>query len=290
MVAQADAGSLNDGGSRSWPKSSAILLCAASAVMVVVLFLVCWSAYRWSREAARLKMTRESFMVTGLAFESYDMLHHRLPFPVRHETIGTSTSPWMPDGTGKRLYSWRGETALLPDNWFLNGGGEWDPSAPWDSPANHQIADFPWRFCYDGLVTWDPLPTDYARETCQMAIIGPGTAFGGGLAPKRLREIDFDTILVVETRNSGVHWMQPGDFDIRTMPRTINAPDGRGISSRYSGGFHVLFADGEVWFISDRIPFQTLETFFTVKGAQENDREKSLAPFLLNRHLIPWRS
>lgn len=118
-------------------------------------------------------------------------------------------------------------------------------------------------------------------ETTIFAITGPGTAWGDGDSepPHHLVELPNDVILFVEVRNSGVHWMQPGDFDIRTMPRTLNADDGRGISSRFRGGFHVGFADGEVWFISNDVGFDRLSQFFTIEGARQHDREAELGPF-----------
>jgi hypothetical protein len=236
---------------------------------------------RHDHEARRLKATRDSFLLTAMSLDYYDECNNHLPFLVRRETVGKSTRTGMPNGTGKPLYSWRGEVVTYRDNWFFNMGGKWDSSAPWDSPANKQMADYPWQFCYDALVTWD-WPKGYSKETSMMAITGPGTAFGcDGDMPKSLTEIPGNTILVVETRNSGIHWMQPGDFDIRTMPKTINAPDGRGISSRYPGGFHVLFADEIVWFLSDKVPFEALEKFFTIEGARKNDRQKILGPYVL---------
>lgn len=78
--------------------------------------------------------------------------------------------------------------------------------------------------------------------------------------------------------------MQPGDFDIRDMPHTINATDGRGVSGRYPGGFQVLFSDGQVWFLSEKTPFATLAKFFTVGQANECKREELLAAFVV------WRS
>jgi hypothetical protein len=75
----------------------------------------------------------------------------------------------------------------------------------------------------------------------------------------------------------------PGDLDIRTMPRTINGADGHGISSRYAGGFHVLFADWRIWFVSQRVPFDELEKFFTVEGARKYDAEELLGPYVLVR-------
>ena len=113
------------------------------------------------------------------------------------------------------------------------------------------------------------------------AITGPGTAFGDGETelPHSLDDLDADTIVVVEVRDSAMHWMAPGDFDIRTMPRTINAPDGRGISSRFRAGFHVIFADGAVWRLSHDTPPAALEKFFTIEGARRFDRDELLGAY-----------
>lgn len=119
-----------------------------------------------------------------------------------------------------------------------------------------------------------------------MAITGPGTALGDGEfeSPRKLDDIDSsNTILAVESANSGFHWMEPGDFDIRTMPRTINDKSGRGISSRHRTGFHVLFADGAVWYLSNKTPFDELEKFFTVEGGKKHDREAVLGKYVLAR-------
>jgi hypothetical protein len=252
-----------------------LVLTGLALVLILIGVLSAWRiAYLAKQEYDRRMMTRYSFELSWAALRTYEWQNGRLPSPVHR---GSADRP---------LYSWRGTTALLTENWFPDTpSGSWDAEASWDSPANRQLADFPHRFSYDGLVYWGMVPEEYCRETCQMAITGSGTAFGDDREkPKSLRELDDDTILVVETRNSGIHWMEPGDFDIETMPRTVNAADGRGLSSRYVDGFHVLFADGEVWFVSYRVPFQTMEIFFTVGGANENDREKLLAPYLLYRH------
>ena len=98
-----------------------------------------------------------------------------------------------------------------------------------------------------------------------------------------LKDVPPDAILIVEVRASGIPWPAPNDFDIRTMPHAINAVDGKGISGRFAGGFHVGFADG-VWFLSDNVPFETLKKFFTVADAKQYDREKLLGPYVLERH------
>ena len=120
-----------------------------------------------------------------------------------------------------------------------------------------------------------------AKTTRIFAITGPGTAFGDNETelPRSIKDLDVDTILIVEVRNSGTHWMEPGDFDIRTMPQTINAADGKGISSIHRTGFHVGFADGEVWYLRNDCPFAELSKFFTIAGAKAHDRQTCLGPY-----------
>jgi len=181
-------------------------------------------------------------------------------------------------GTGQILYSWRVE--IVPD--LDCATARWDPTRTWDDPSNQELVRFSSVYAYD--ITGWKAATEPFRETNILAITGPGTAFGDGIEPpKALKSIAPQTILAVETKASGIPWPAPGDFDIRTMPRTINAPDGKGISSRYPGGFHVLFADERVWLLSDDVPFETLEKFFTVEEARKHDRDEVLGPYTLRR-------
>jgi len=85
------------------------------------------------------------------------------------------------------------------------------------------------------------------------------------------------------TPKFGIEWMQPGDLDIRTMPRSINHTSGKGIAGNYPNGFFVGFADGHVWFLRNDTPFHQLEKFFTIEGAKTYDRDELLRPFLLDK-------
>ncbi len=203
----------------------------------------------------------------------------RLPYAVvKAETPRRSTRARPTSRTSQVLYSWRAE--IVPD--LDSCGGAWDPSRAWDDPSNRELAKLSSVYAYDtsGLGRG---PASFS-ETDILAITGPGTAFGDGREPpKALKDIAPQTIIAVETRASGIPWPAPGDFDIRTMPQTINAPDGKGISSRYPSGFHVLFADSSVWLLSDRTPFETLKEFFTTADAEKHDREALLGPFALHR-------
>ncbi len=151
----------------------------------------------------------------------------------------------------------------------------------WDSPSNQAVVnEYGSFFCSGGKAT----PDEPIRDATVLAITGPGTAFGDGNdPPMRFNELPPGAILVVEVRASGIPWPAPGDFDIRTMPQTINAPDGKGISGQHAGGFHVIFGDLQIWFISNDVPFETLQKFFTVAEAKKHDRETLLGPYALKR-------
>ena len=228
-----------------------------------------------ARREARLSATRNAFRSVFISLSNYDESYGHLPCAVRRETVGRETETGMPNGTGRPLYSWRGEISR-----FLCWGCiVEDLSQPWDSPINKDVRIGP--YCYDAL---DHKRGQVSSETNMLAICGPGTAFGcDGRPPQSMKSLGRNTILIAEVRRSGIHWMEPGDFDIRDMLHTINAADGRGISSRYPGGFHVVFSDGEVWFLSEKIPFETLARFFTIAEANNCDREAVLGEFVLWR-------
>ena len=87
-----------------------------------------------------------------------------------------------------------------------------------------------------------------------------------------------DLILIVEVRESKTHWMQPGDFDVDNMPRTI---DGKGvcISGFRRPGFHVGFTDATVWLLRSDTPFEELSKFFRIESAEMHDREEVLGGY-----------
>jgi hypothetical protein len=223
-----------------------------------------------------ISLSKQGLLLKGVSQET-----EHLPFPVRR--AGKPSQEWLiHNGEGKPLYSLRVE--ILP---FMEGlPMSWDTTQPWESKP--ELLEGCTLFSYKSTIT-----AGTASETGDktltnanvLAITGPGTAFGDGHEeqPKALKDIPPNVILAVEVRNSGIPWPAPGDFDIRTMPRTINAPDGKGISSRYPDGFHVIFADGKVWFLSDKVPFDTLKQCFTIVDAKKYDREKLLGAYVLDR-------
>jgi hypothetical protein len=218
----------------------------------------------------------------GEAQKVGDKVSLHLPFPVRRSRTGDSPDWYLYNGQGDPLYSWRVE--IMP---YVVGMPPWQESQSWKSPINRAVLQYVDEYSYDSASSpGSRLVADVEAfpEANAMAITGPGTAFNDGREPPMSPlQVPPSTILVVESRSTGIPWPSPGDLDIRDMPQTIGAANGKGISSRFAGGFHVLFADSQVWFLSDKIPFATLKNFFTVADAKNHDRERLLGPYVLER-------
>ena len=187
--------------------------------------------------------------------------------PVRRRSISRA---WTTDINGEPACSWRYEMC----QWTVHHCPRLQCDIPWNDPSHAEVR----RQVYSDYC-W----TESARDnnhTNIFAITGPGTAFDP-TREQSIADLDADTVLLVEVVNSKTHWMQPGDFDIRTMPRNI----GRGIngetciSSESRRGFLVGFADGVVWRVSYDISFEQLSKFFTVDSAKTYDRDVVLSPF-----------
>ena len=180
---------------------------------------------------------------------------------------------------GESLSSWR---FMLAPYWdHQESGYSANTSQPWTAAVNAQWrnAIAPWIFAFTKRT---PNSVD-AHDTNVFAITGPGTAFDAQTTITAEQLVadptTSDTVLFVEVRNSKTHWMKPGDFDIRTMPQTIDDPPGEGISGTCPGGFFVGFADGEVWMLRNDTPFEKLARFFTMDGARQHDRDAVLGPY-----------
>jgi hypothetical protein len=230
-------------------------------------------------DASAHKTARGWMCSVSMALTNYSDSHGHLPYPVVRAVLAAQANgAGQPAKAARPLYSWR--VALVP---FLEAWrGTWDPSQPWDSPPNSQLVDLSPFYALDAPRVHGPRQS--FAEAKLLAITGPGTAFGDGIGrPMAVKDAPSATILAAETGSSGILWPAPGDFDIRSMPRTVCARDGKGVASQRAGGFHVIFADGSVWLLSDKVPFETLSQFFTTADAEAHDREQLLGPFALHR-------
>lgn len=155
----------------------------------------------------------------------------------------------------KPLLSWR--VAILP---FLGQQALYDKfhlDEPWDSPHNRsliqQIPDV-----YSPVIPRG----NPEGSTFYQVFVGDGAVFELDLRPKLDDFFDgpSQTALVVEA-GKAVPWTKPEDvpFDKdKPLPR---------LGGQFANGFHILFADGSVLFLSKKIEEKTLRALITPRGS-----------------------
>ena len=180
-----------------------------------------------AREAARSAQCECHFKQLGLALLNYE------------STYGCLPPAYVADAQGKPLYSWR---VLLmaeldrTDGWI--GDEFWKKfrfDEPWDSPSNrafHSIRPSS-LFC--------PSDPEAAERgfTSILAVVGPGTLFPGEGESGRLADVRDDpnsTLMLVESANAAIHWMEPRDLDWNAMSFRVNDPSRPSISSKHPSG------------------------------------------------------
>ena len=167
------------------------------------------------------------------------------------------------DSNGKPMHSWRVLVAPLLDSGGAVKG--YDFSEPWDGPTNrrfHAVDAELWR-C--------PSNRTKLGRTSYVAIYGPGTAWNIN------RPTSFDemtdgissTLLIVEIRNSDIHWMEPRDISIANLKLQVNAKDDPCIGSYHLGGAMVAFADGRVEQLDEKETAERIKAMLTIAGGEE---------------------
>lgn len=110
-----------------------------------------------------------------------------------------------------------------------------------------------------------------------LAIRGPDTILEIGF--EHLSELPDGMILTMESNDRDIHWMSDENFELRDLERDT----GRKPGSEWPEGFYVIFADGQIWYLSKDVPTSSLATLATRHGAAANDRENVLWGHVLER-------
>jgi hypothetical protein len=213
------------------------------SVAVCSLALLTWfvrAALR-GREGARSAQCISNLKQLGFALLNYESIYGCFP------------PAYVVDARGKPLYSWR--VILMA---YLEKEEGWNDrqllqrfrfDEPWDSPANRKLHDMrpPNFFC--------PSHPEGLEKgfTSFVAVVGPRTLFPGGGQTRRLADVRDDTgntLMLVETANAAIHWMEPRDLDWDQMNFRVDDRSRPGISSEHRIGSypgpHVVAADDGV--------------------------------------------
>ena len=114
--------------------------------------------------------------------------------------------------------------------------------------------------------------------TSVMAVCGRRTAFE--VPERRIGPLRKDLLLIVEVRQTHVHWMEPIDLDLEELEhgRTL---DQIKPSSDLEDGFFIGFADGTVWRLRSTIPLKTLLDFAYVDEVPKKSRDEAFKGYIL---------
>ena len=221
-----------------------LALCGLPIVLALLL-----PAVQMSREAARRIECGNNLRQIALAMNSYHSIYHSYP------------PAYLTDAAGRPMHSWR--VLLLP---YMNAQylyDQYDFSQPWDSPVNQALAArMPESFhCPTAFSPSGPSETSYVVVVCddhvdaaQLATMFPGARaleLGSGFDPPQ------NTILVVESTDHSVNWLEPSDVTVDQLLQD---------STHHPGGFNAAMADGSVRFISKSVSPERLRGLLSPAG------------------------
>jgi prepilin-type processing-associated H-X9-DG protein len=222
--------------------------------VAIVLVALCLPLISTSTDLHQLRdQCHNNMLQIGTALHVYEERHHILP------------PGYVADARGRPLYSWR--ALLLPYIESEDLARLVHADEAWDGPHNKQISA---RSVYSSF----HCPCDRAEPpqvTDYLAVVGPNTAWPGATG-RKLSEIKNPerTILLIESADTGINWLEPRDVKIGEFVPGVNRRGcfgGHGICSHHSeGGAHVLFADGHVEFLPNDTDPQKILSMLDVRN------------------------
>jgi prepilin-type processing-associated H-X9-DG protein len=187
-----------------------------------------------------------------------------------HDTYGSLPPAYIADEQGRPIHSWR--VLILP---FLEQQALYDQyrfDEPWDGPNNRQLAaSMPRVFRCPS----DPGAKPDSPITSYLAVVGPETIWPGEKTRSwtDVKDGTTNTLLVVESHGSGIHWMEPRDLHTGQMAREINPAHGQGICGCHGSQREIAqaaFADGHVDSLPNGLPRAEVEALYTIAGGEGN--------------------
>ena len=186
---------------------------------------------------------------------------------------GTFPPAYLADEDGQPMHSWR--ILILPYLGRQDLYGKYDFDEPWNGPNNSLLADRIGSLyrCPCELETagqWLDEESAFL-DTSYMMIVGPNTISDGPLSGKSLADVTdvpFDTLLVVETAGSRIHWMDPRDLAEEDLDRESYDSSLPTIWGEHSAGSHAVMCDGSVRVIPDAIEPDQIKAMSTISGGE----------------------
>ena len=255
-----------------------ILFILVGAVLLgcVVLMALRTGDWNFSTQYSSEKRCSANLSWIGLATSNYESLHSIFPSP------NLNGHSWrirvLPFGMASELY----QNYRFDEPWNSDNNISLDSRLP--SKHSKRMGE---PFEPHGMPYFFPCSkANSERSTTPFLMFVGESAFGRPNGVRQRNEIVDDptcTIIAAETRNAGIHWLEPKDFNFDEMSMKINDPDKLSISSVHANGPAVLFADGEVFRISPKASPAVLSALITIDGNEPLNRQELVRSGLLRR-------
>lgn len=219
----------------------------AFACVALLLFSWCllWPAVESVRRPRGRSPCNRNLWMISLALQNYYAEHSSFP------------PPYLADDNGQPMHSWR--VLILPfmDTYERDLYKQYRFDEPWYGPNNRKLIKKmpPVYRCPSRKRKSGDFTTDY------VAVTGPNTMWPVGQTVQISDVTDgtSSTLMVVESSNSGICWMEPLDLDVDTIPMEVNPKGKRGFSSVHPDGALGAFVDGSVQYLPDSTPSNTVK-------------------------------
>jgi len=224
----------------------------AAAMMSFVFGVVGWlivpSAQRASEERRKLASV-SNIQQIAKAMNAY------------RRDYGSYPTPTATNLDGLQLYSWR--VLLLPYLGYKDLHSRFQLDQPWDSPSNILLAsEMPTLFVVAGNAMASSL-----YESNYSLVVGPGTLFATATS-KSVEDILDDpgqTILVVESKEGGICWMEPGNLDNLKGVR-IGSRAAIDMGGNFSNFVLIATVDGNSLMLNAQTAVSTIQALLSPDG------------------------
>ncbi len=260
MAGQGMAGAAGQGVAipQRQPSSGTPWVVVVVIVLVVVVFCggilaaLLLPAVQAAREAARRAACINNMKQLGLAMHNFHSAENRFP---------GYDDPQHPE---YKPTSWRVQVLPYVESSFVYD--QYDRTQEWDSPNNIVLEQaLSQRYQCPSNANVSSTDTDY------LTLVGPNGVFmqKGHTSLKDITDGTSNTLMIVESNNSGVHWMEPRDLAVKDAQIVSVNSLGQGIKSHHPGVVNVTFCDGSVRSVSEGIDPNVLQGLITRNGGED---------------------
>lgn len=228
------------------------------ATMFILLFLPAVESPR----NGRLYQCINNLKNITLALQNYESMY------------GTFPPAYIADANGKPMHSWR--VLILPQLDRIDLYKAYRFDEPWDGPNNSKLHGV----AMDILACPSDVYAPGVHYTSYVAVLGDHTAWPGATPMTTQTISDHDgtarTLLLIETHNSGIHWMEPRDTTLEMCVAGVDGPlagKSPGTQGNHAGGGVVSFVDGHITFLNHSVTAAELKELLTIDDDGPNGSE-----------------